>query len=200
LTLGVAEALGAFLVGWAIDLARAAEIGGYQAQFFAEEWLALLGIGFFLLVARPVLMAINAGLSSLSITPGLAQLSIWRLHLHTLGQSVSYFQDDFAGRISQKELQTANAAATSTNEVLNSITYGLSAVIGAALVLGAASGLLLLLLTLWFAAYVALVARYLPMIRSAARARADTRSALSGRLVDQISHIETVKLFAHTGR
>ncbi|MEO1276654.1 MAG: ABC transporter ATP-binding protein, partial [Pseudomonadota bacterium] len=151
-------------------------------------------------VVRPALMVINSGLSSLAITPGLSHQSIWRLHLHTLGQSVSYFQDDFAGRISQKELQTANAVGSATNEFLNSITYGLSAVIGAALVLGAANGLLAVLLALWFVAYVALVARYLPHIRAASRARADARSALSGRLVDQISHIETVKLFAHTGR
>ncbi|MEM8597352.1 MAG: ABC transporter ATP-binding protein, partial [Pseudomonadota bacterium] len=200
LVLGMAEALGAFLVGWAIDLATAAEAAGARETFFSSEWAALLLIGVFLLIARPALMALNSGLSSISVTPGLSHLSIWRLHKHTLGQAVGYFQDDFAGRISQKEMQTATAVATGTNEFLNAIAYGLSAVVGALLVLGAADWRLAAILALWFVVYALLVRRFLPEIRARARARADARSGLSGQLVDQISHIETVKLFAHTGR
>ncbi|MEM8624585.1 MAG: ABC transporter ATP-binding protein [Pseudomonadota bacterium] len=199
-TLGAAEAFGAFLVGYAIDLARQAEVSAGRESFFAAEWLTLLGIGLFMLLVRPGLMSINSGISSISVAPGLSHLSIWRLHRHTLGQAVSYFQDDFAGRISQKELQTANAAAQATNEFLNAIAYGIAAVVGSLLVLGASSGLLATILIVWFGVYLQLVRSYLPAIREKARKRADARSALSGTLVDQISHIETVKLFAHTGR
>ncbi|MEO0428734.1 MAG: ABC transporter ATP-binding protein [Pseudomonadota bacterium] len=199
-SLGAVEAVGAFLIGYSIDLARQAEAAGNAGGFFAENWLALTLIGAFMVFLRPGLMSINSAVSSISVSPGLAHLSIWRLHQHTLGQAVSYFQDDFAGRISQKELQTSNAVAQGTNEFLNAIAYGLAAIAGAIIVLGAASGWLAAVLIVWFAAYVMLVRQYLPEIRAGSRARADARSGLSGTLVDQISHIETVKLFAHTGR
>ncbi|MEM9761928.1 MAG: ABC transporter ATP-binding protein, partial [Pseudomonadota bacterium] len=200
MALGAVEAVGAFLIGYSIDLARNAEASGTAGGFFAENWLALTLIGAFMVFLRPGLMSVNSAVSSISVAPGLAHLSIWRLHQHPLGQAVSYFQDDFAGRISQKELQTSNAVAQGTNEFLNAIAYGLSAIVGALIVLGAASSLLAAVLVVWFIAYVLLVRHYLPEIRARSRARADARSGLSGTLVDQISHIETVKLFAHTGR
>ena len=196
LCLGAAEAVAALLMGRVIDLAE----GATPAAFFAAHWPEILGIGLFFLLVRPVLMALSAGLVSLSIGPGVFQLGVWRLHKHTLGQSLGFFQDDYAGRISQKELQTANSMTTIATEMLNAIAYGFATVIAAALVLGEADWRLTLLLGLWFAVYVTLVSRFLPTIRARSRARADARSALSGQLVDSISHIETVKLFAHAGR
>ncbi|MGF1553210.1 MAG: ABC transporter ATP-binding protein [Paracoccaceae bacterium] len=194
---GLAEAGAAWAIGRVVDLAGAAET---PSAFFADEWPVLLAVGVFLLLVRPLLMIVSSGVSSLAIGPGLLHAGIWRLHRHTLGQAMSYFQDDFAGRISQKELQTGNSLASAVNEFLNAIAYGLAAVAGAAIVLVAADWRLALVLLVWFAAYLALVGHFLPRIRERARVRADTKSGLSGQLVDQIAHMETVKLFAHAGR
>ncbi|MEM6905083.1 MAG: ABC transporter ATP-binding protein, partial [Pseudomonadota bacterium] len=121
-------------------------------------------------------------------------------HRHTLGQSLSFFEDDFAGRISAKEIQTSHELTSAVTEFLNAVAYGLAAVLGAALILGTADPLLLGCLGVWFAAYAWLVAHYLPRIRRNAEARAETKAALTGQVVDSLSHIATVKLFAHAGR
>ncbi|MEM6488612.1 MAG: ABC transporter ATP-binding protein [Pseudomonadota bacterium] len=196
LALGAVEAAVAWAIGRVIDLAG--ETG--PERFLQENGLALAGLVLFLLFARPVLMVLSSGISSLAIGPGLFTMSVARLHRHTMGQSVAYFQDDFAGRISQKELQTANAVSQAMNEFFNAIAYGLASVVGATVVLAAADWRLGLVITVWFAVYALFVARYLPLIRTRSRARADARSHLSGQMVDQISHIETIKLFAHRGR
>ncbi|MEL6265258.1 MAG: ABC transporter ATP-binding protein, partial [Pseudomonadota bacterium] len=196
LLLGLAEALSAWIIGWVIDLAGAAG----PERFFADHWGVLLAAGLFLLLVRPALMILSSGLSSITVSPGLMTKGVWQVHRHTMGQALRYFQDDYAGRISQKELQTANAITSIVNETLNAAAYGLAAVIGAVVVLGQADWRLAAILAVWFATFVAVTARHLPRIRARAKARADVRSTLSGTLVDQIGHIETVKLFAHTGR
>ncbi|MEM9782492.1 MAG: ABC transporter transmembrane domain-containing protein, partial [Pseudomonadota bacterium] len=197
MVLGMVEAVAAFAIGWLVDLAnRTPDPSG----FFGTHWPALLLVGLFLLLVRPALTVLSGGASSLAVSPGLFQISLWRLHRHTLGQSVGFFQDDFAGRIAQKETQTAHSLSSAVNEFLNAIAYGLSALLGSAIVLGVADWRLGLILVVWFTAYAVLVRHYLPRIRQSSRQRADIKSALSGVYVDQITHMETVKLFAHTGR
>ena len=200
LALGVAEAVAAWLVGWVVDTAREATATGTIDTFFADHGLALVLAVLFFVTVRPVLMILSSGVTSLSLGPGLFDLGVWRLHRHTLGQSLSYFENDFAGRISQKQVQTGNSLSTVVTEFLNAIAYGLAAVIGAAAFLGAADWRLLAALAIWFASYIVLIVYFLPRIRVRSRHRANMKSELSGQLVDSISHMETVKLFAHAGR
>ncbi|MEM9148608.1 MAG: ABC transporter ATP-binding protein, partial [Pseudomonadota bacterium] len=96
--------------------------------------------------------------------------------------------------------QTAMAMTDVLVETLNAVSYGLAALIGAAIVLSAADWRLAVLLGVWFAVYALLIRHYLPRIRAASKARAETRAGLSGQLVDSLSHMTTVKLFAHAGR
>ncbi|GMG84260.1 ABC transporter ATP-binding protein [Paralimibaculum aggregatum] len=195
--LGFAEAAVAWMIGWVVDRAAAAES---PAAMFAADWPWLAAIAGFFLVLRPALMAVTAGYASRSLMPGLFHLGVWRLHGHTLGQAMSFFEDDFAGRIAQKETQSAMAMADALVETIHAISFGIAAVIGSAVVLAAADPRLALVLGLWFAAYLWLVSHYLPRVRAAARARAEARAGLSGQLVDSLSHMTTVKLFAHAGR
>ncbi|MEM6933852.1 MAG: ABC transporter ATP-binding protein, partial [Pseudomonadota bacterium] len=196
LLLGMAEGISAWLIGWLVD--RASE--QTAANFFEKYWMETLGLILFFLCVRPALMILSSGFVSRSLGPGLFNMGIWRLHQHTLGQSVKFFEDDFAGRISQKQIQTSHDLSGAVTEFLNAMAYGFSAVIGAALILGGTNGWLLLVLALWFAIYVSLVAVYVPKIRTLSKARAETRAALAGQIVDSLSHIATVKLFAHAGR
>jgi len=191
--LGMAEAASAWIIGWMVDAAAAApDSGGY----LRAHWLQLAAVLGFFLLARPLLMVVSSAMASLSIGPGLFHLGIWRLHRHTLGQSIKFFEDDFAGRISQKQVQTATSMADAVNEMLNSIGFGLAALAGAAVVLAAADWRYLVLLVAWFAVYAKLVIWFMPRIRLRSRRRAEARAALTGQIVDSLSHIATVKLFA----
>jgi ATP-binding cassette subfamily B protein len=193
---GFSEVFGALLIGWAVDAAAVGE----AVSFFADHWLEIALILAFFLVVRPLLMILSSGFVSVTLAPGLYPLSVWRIHRHTLGQSLRYFEDDFAGRISQKQLQTSMAILDTVTEFVNSIAFGIAAVIGALIVLSGADWRLMLVMLGWFAVYAAWVAWMLPLVRSRSAARAEAKASLSGQLVDTLSNMPTVKLFAHTDR
>ena len=196
LLLGIAEAGIAWMVGWIVDRTAAAS----PETVLAEDWPELAAIALFFLVIRPGLMATTSGLLMRTLNPALTPLGIWRLHGHTLGQSMRYFEGDFAGRIAQKQTQTAIALNDVVNESINSVAYGLAALIATVAVLGAADWRLALVLAGWILIYAWLVAHYLPRIRRRAQTRAEAKAAVSGQLVDSLSNMATVKLFAHAGR
>ena len=193
--LGVSEAVAAWLIAWVIERAAMGPAG-----FFAEQGTTLALIAGFFLLLRPALMILSSALVSRSIGPGMFHLGIWRLHRHTLGQSLKYFEDDFTGRLAQKQIQTSNSLVDMMLELVNSISFALAAAIGAVVALAGADARLAGLMLLWLAGYAALVAYFLPRIREHSRRRAEARAGLSGQLVDSLSHMATVKLFAHAGR
>jgi ATP-binding cassette subfamily B protein len=193
---GIAEVAAALILGWVIDRATA----GGTGAFFAENAVWLLLAGAFFLLVRPLLLAFGAALTGLSINPGLLPLTLIRLHRHTLGQPIAFFEDDFAGRISQKQMQAATALTSVVSEGCNSLLFGLAAAVGAVLMLGHAGPWLALILLLWIAAYAALVRHFLPRIRAQSGVRAAARAAMTGQIVDTVSNMATVKLFAHAAR
>ena len=193
---GVAEALAAWAVGWLVDLAATSPI----ETFFADNWVNLALFGVFFLVVRPALMSATAGLNSRAMAPNAWTLSLFRIHTHMLGQSVRYYEDDFAGRLVQKETQSSIALADALQETMHAVLFGLATSVGAFFLLQGTDPLLALILAGWFAVYVAMVWYFLPRIRRLSRKRADARSAITGQLVDSLGHMTTVKLFAHAGR
>ncbi|TVQ31756.1 MAG: ABC transporter ATP-binding protein [Geminicoccaceae bacterium] len=195
LLVGLSEAVAAWLIGWLVDAAAA----GPDA-FFAANGLALAVVALFFAVLRPGLMIVSSALSSRSLQPGLFHLGVWRLQRHTLGQSLRFFEDDFSGRVAQKQMQTATALADSVTEAMNSIGFAVAAAIGAVVAMAVVDFWLGGVLFVWLAAYVGIVAYYLPRIRALSQARAEARAGVSGQLVDSLSHMATVKLFAHAGR
>ncbi|SFH65796.1 ABC transporter ATP-binding protein [Albimonas pacifica] len=191
-------------VSWLVDVV--AEAGpsltepGARAAFLAERGWEVALLAVFIFAARPLCMAVSSALMQFSIQPGMFQQTVFRLHRHTLGQAMSYFEDDYAGRISAKQLQTGNALTELASEVVQAVAFALATMLAALAALGAADWRLTLGLLGWLAVYLAWIAWMLPRLRAKARARADAQSGLSGQLVDTISHMETVKLFAHAGR
>ncbi len=192
---GASEAVAAWLIGWIVDASAA----GADAFFAANGPLLAAAVAFFLLV-RPALMILSSALTSRSLGPGLFHLAVGRLHDHTLGQSLRYFEDDFTGRLAQKQMQTATALSETVNEAMNSIGFALAAALGALAALAVVDARLGGVLLVWLAVYGLLVGHYLPRIRTCAQRRAEARAGLSGQLVDSLSHMATVKLFAHAGR
>ena len=196
LAVGATEAGVFWMIGGLVD--RAALHG--PDAFLAAEWPWLLMLLAMLLVVRPVVTLAQNALSSLAIGPALQPMTIWRLHRHTLGQSMRFFEEDFTGRIAQKQMQTANALTQAVLETLNAMGLMVSYVVTMTIALAAADWRLALIAVLWSAAYVWALWWALPQVRARAKARAEARAAVTGRLVDSLSHIKTVKLFAHARR
>ena len=192
---GLTEAVTAWLIGWVVERA----VLGPEA-FFETHALDLILIAGFFVLLRPGLMIVSSAIVSRGLGPGLFHLGVWRLHRHTLGQSLKFFEDDFTGRLAQKQMQTSGSLLDLTLELVNSIAFAVAAALGAVIALASADWRLAVLLAFWLTAYGALIAIYLPRIRERSRLRAEARAGLSGQLVDSLSHMATVKLFAHAGR
>ena len=197
LCVGATEILSAYFIGWSIDyaLAQGAEEGA--ANVFTSGAAIFIGLALFFVVLRPALQGLNAAITALVVQANLYPLVLARLNRHTIGQSLTYFDDDFAGRIAQKEQQTAKALMDVVMESLNILGMGLSAIFGSMILLGNIDGKLALILLAWFISYCLLIAWFLPRIRKRAKARAGARAVVTGQLVDTITNISTVKLFAH---
>ncbi len=190
---GATEVATAWLVGWLIDLAQSRGPEG----LIAETWPALVAAVLFFLVLRPGLMGLGAAINALVLGPNLYPLVLSRLNRHTLGQSLSFFDDDFAGRIAQKQQQTARAITEAITETVNVLGLAVTAIAGAVLVVGKVDGWLALAMLVWIGSYAVLIRHYMPKIRSRSKARAAARAVVTGQVVDTITNIATVKLFSH---
>jgi ATP-binding cassette subfamily B protein len=190
---GVLEVLNALILGRVIDAALEA---GPQA-FFAEHWLLLSGFAAFFVLLRPAFMGLAAAANSIIVAPNVNTLVLSRLNRWTLGQAVTFFDDDFAGRIAQKQMQTSRALTDVVSEVVNIVAFALASLVGSALILTTIDWRVALALTLWLVAYLALIRWYLPRVRTRSMARAGARAMVSGQVVDTITNIKTVKLFAN---
>lgn len=190
---GTVEVTSAFLLGAIIDTAL--ESG--PATFVAENMWLLIGALFFFLVFRPVLFGLNSVSNALIVTPNISMLVLSRLHRWTMGHSVSFFDDDFAGRIAQKQMQTSRAITDIVVEVNNTMAFALATLLGSAAMLVAIDVRIAASLFVWLIGYLWLIRWFMPRIRKRSGARAGARSDVSGQVVDTITNIKTVKLFAH---
>ena len=197
LCVGATEIFSAYFIGWSIDYALAQGGAAGAENVFASGAVIFIGLALFFIVLRPALQGLNAAISALVVQANLYPLVLARLNRHTIGQSLTYFDDDFAGRIAQKEQQTARAVMDVVMESLNILGMGLSAIFGSMILLGTIDGKLATILLVWFIIYVLLIKWFLPRIRIRAKARAGARAVVTGQLVDTITNISTVKLFAH---
>lgn len=190
---GVTEVLSATVLGWVVDAATMADPVG----FFASHWGL---IGFFLLfylVLRPMAFGLSSASNAIIVGPNLLPLVLSRLHRWTLGQAVTFFDNDFAGRIAQKQMQAARAVTDTVTEMINTVAFALASVIGSVIFLLAIDWRMALALALWLVAYLGLIRFFMPRVRSNSAARAGARAMVSGQVVDTITNIKTVKLFAH---
>ena len=192
--IGLSEVIAAWSVGLIVERIST---HSREAYFDGFVW-QLAAIVLFMILLRPLLMIIQGGVNSLAFGPGLAVLALFRIHKYTLGQSLDFFEDDFAGRINQKQMQTTSAVGELLMESLNAIAFAGAMLIGGAGVLFASDVRLSLVMVAWFALYVLALRWGLPKIRARGKIRAEARSGISGRFVDSIGNISTVKLFAHT--
>ncbi|MFI0395701.1 ABC transporter ATP-binding protein [Paracoccus jiaweipingae] len=201
--LGVAAATSA--LGGAADVASAVLLGAAVDAITQTTpdrliqdagWVMAAFVLFFLLL-RPAIFALSTASSNVIIGPNVLPLVLSRLHRWTMGHSVTFFDNDFAGRIAQKQMQTARAVTDVASEVVNVVTFALASVLGAAGFMLSVNGWGALALVVWLAAYLALIRAFLPRVRQRSRRRASARAAVTGHVVDTITNIKTVKLFGH---
>ena len=190
---GVTEVVSALILGWVVDAA----VTTSPAGFFTENWSLMLWFVAFYVVLRPLAFAVSSASNSIIIGPNVMPLVLSRLHRWTLGQAVTFFDNDFAGRIAQKQMQAARAVTDVATEVINTVCFALASVIGSVAFLVIVDFRIAGALLVWLVAYILLIRFFMPMIRVNSAARASSRAMVSGQVVDTITNIKTVKLFAH---
>ena len=190
---GTLEVMTAVILGGVIDAALSSDVDG----FFASNTWMLIGVLVFFMVLRPVSFGISGVMQSVGMAPALNNLILSRLHRHTIGQAVGFFDNDFAGRISQKQMQAAGAVTELAVDMIHTITFALASVVASVLLLFTIDGRSAALLSVWVAAYVLVIKFFMPRVRKRSKARAAARAMVTGQVVDTITNIKTVKLFAH---
>jgi ATP-binding cassette, subfamily B, bacterial len=190
---GATEVISAVLLGWVIDAA----VSSGPQTFLTDHFWLIIGFVVFYMVIRPLSFGVSAASNSIIVGPNVLPLVLSRLHRWTLGQAVTFFDNDFAGRIAQKQMQAARAVTDVATEVINTVCFALASVIGSVIFLLAIDNRIALALAVWLVAYVFLIRFFMPRIRVNSAARASARAMVSGQVVDTITNIKTVKLFAH---
>lgn len=190
---GAADVIAAMLLGAVIDSVT----GATSDTVWATSGPIIFGFVLFFMLIRPAILALSTASASVIITPNILPLVLSRLHRWTMGQAVSFFDNDFAGRLAQKQMQTARAVTDFATDMVNVIAFALAALLGSAAYLISIDTWAAAALIAWLGGYIMLIRFFLPRIRRRASARASARAAITGQVVDTITNIKTVKLFAH---
>ncbi|MBU2983616.1 ABC transporter ATP-binding protein/permease [Lentibacter algarum] len=186
---GASEVLSMYVLGRVVDVAATGAP--------LTDNIGLLALGALLLIGlRPVFFGLNAVFQSVVLGPNLFKQILARLNRWTLGQSVGYFDDDYAGRLAQKQVQATRSLTEVVIEMVNAILFALASVIGSCILVAMVDGRLVGVMLVWMVVYGLYLRYFLPRIRLRSKDRAGAQAMVSGQVVDTITNIKTVKLFA----
>lgn len=184
-----------YYMGRVVDL-----LAGDPATVWQLYGTELILVALFILILRPVLHSVDVLLLYNAIMPNIGTLIRWRAHRHVLRQSVGWFENDFAGRIANRIMQTPPAAGEAVFQVFDAMTFALAYIVGAAIMLSDADPRLAVPLVIWLVLYGLLVRWTMRRVGPASKMASDARSQVTGRVVDAYTNIHSVKLFAHNER
>lgn len=170
------------------------------SEVWAQSGAEFIVVAILILTIRPVIHVVQILLLNNSILPNIGTLVRWRAHRHVLRQSVGWFEDDFAGRIANRIMQTPPAAGAVVFQLFDAITFAVAYVIAAAVLLGQADMQLVIPMMMWLIPYIFLLRWVLMRITPASEVASNARSAVTGRVVDSYTNIHAVKMFAHHER
>ena len=182
-----------FYSGYLIDLM----VNTNPKYFFSEHAFELMLIAGFVLIINPLLGMIDRILMNQTIIPNIGSMVRWRAHRHVLRQSVGWFQNDFAGRIANRLMQTPPAIGAVIYQFFDALTYSIVYIIAAIVLLSDVDFRLTIPLLIWLFAYLTLSYIFIPKVGEASQISSDARSSITGRVVDSYTNIQSVKLFAH---
>ena len=162
----------------------------------AAQWPLLLGMVGLVLIVRPLVLLADIAIRHNALIPGATCLIRWQSHWHVVRQSWPFFQNDFAGRIANRVMQTANALRESAMASIRAVWYIGAYGASAYALMALADWRLGLPTLLWFCGYLLFLRYFVPRMRDLAKASSEARSLVMARVVDSYTNILTVKLFA----
>ena len=169
---------------------------GDRMAALREQWPMLVGMIALVLVVRPLVLLADIAIRHMVLIPGATSLIRWQSHWHVIRQSWPFFQNDFAGRIANRVMQTAHALRESVMASIRAVWYiGAYGVITCAL-MAMADWRLGVPTLVWFAGYLVFLWHFVPRMRDLARESSEARSLVMARVVDSYTNVLTVKLFA----
>lgn len=163
---------------------------------FSQHWQTLLWMGAILLVVLPILILLHSALVHQSLLGNYPMAIRWVVHRYLLHQSLSFFQNEFAGRIATKVMQTALAVRETVMKVLDIMVYVGVYFISMVVLAASQHPYLMIPMLIWLACYVGIQIYFLPRLRAVSTEQAHARASMTGRIVDTYTNIHTVKLFA----
>ena len=169
-------------------------------DLFAQHGSDLLWMAFVMLIARPLCLGLHDLLLNQSVHPSMTNLVRWQTHRYMLKQSLSFFQNDFAGRIANRIMQTGPSLRESTTQTFDALWYVIVYSASAIYLFAQADAWLALPLVVWIVIYIGLLFYFVPRVKLRSWRASDARSKLMGRIVDGYTNIATLKLFAHSRR
>jgi ATP-binding cassette subfamily B multidrug efflux pump len=194
---GAVTEMGLFVfLGWIVDQATTSP----PETFFQDHWPILLGMSAVILLLRPLNAILSRSFSQLGLMPALTFSVRWQSYRYVLRQSLAFFQNDFAGRVAQKVLQTGPALRDTVGGIIDGIWTLIIYLGGTIWLFATIDAWLIAPIVLWTLAYVIVIVFMVPPVRARSAALSEANSGLSGRIVDGYSNIQSVKLFAHAER
>jgi ATP-binding cassette subfamily B multidrug efflux pump len=171
-----------------------------RQTFWHDHWLGLAGMGALVLVVLPVLKFWYEAVIHQGLIGNFAMRTRWQAHRYLLRQSMDFFQNDFAGRVATKVMQTALGVREVVMKVSEVLLY-VGVYFTGALLLFATSDLRLTMpLILWLVGYIVALRYFIPRLQAISKEQSEARSLVTGRVVDSYTNIATVKMFAHAER
>jgi ATP-binding cassette subfamily B multidrug efflux pump len=183
-------------VGRLVDLLA----GGAPSEVMRDHGLEFVLAALAVVFLRPVINGIDVALLHNAIMPNFGTLIRWRSHRHVLRQPVGWFENDFAGRIANRIMQTPPAAGDAIFQIFDAVAFAVTTLIGSVALLSGADVRLVVPLLVWILLYLGLLRWTIRRAGPASTAASDARSKLTGRVVDSYTNIHSVKMFAHHDR
>ncbi|MGQ3211050.1 MAG: ABC transporter ATP-binding protein [Shinella sp.] len=196
MVLGIAEVLLFQFLGNIIDWLSNSD----PNTFLAKEGGTLIWMAALLLIVIPVVGGLHTMTMHQALAGNFPMIARWQMHRYLIRQSMTFFSNEFAGRVSTKVMQTSLAVRETVMKIIDVFIYVVSYFVSMIAIIASADLRLVVPLLVWFAIYVCILRYFVPKLMVISREQADARSMMTGRIVDSYTNIATVKLFSHAGR
>jgi ATP-binding cassette subfamily B multidrug efflux pump len=171
-----------------------------RETFMQNEGWTLIGLAVIILLINPIIDWTRLLLNQQTLMGNYPMRIRWQVHRYLLKQSMAFYQDEFAGRVATKLMQTALAVRECVLKLFDVLNYVIVYFIGALVLVASSDWKLAVPFVAWLAFYILLLRFFIPRIAKVAEEQADSRSLMTGRVVDSYTNIQTIKLFSHARR
>lgn len=168
--------------------------------FFEENASVLWMMGLVVLIGLPIISTLHALVTHQTLLGSYPMSIRWLMHRRLLQHSMSFFADEFAGRVATKVMQTSLAVREAVMKMLDTFVYVIVQFLAMIVLLIGIDWRISIIFLAWFVIYASLLMFFVPKLKVVSQAQADARSIMTGRIVDSYTNIGTVKLFSHAGR